>query len=114
MYLSSFLTDQLLCLLSVFLLFRGVDNGGIGTFHGVKNCYGSADTAVSSGDESFLTSKFASCFVGLIPSIVCGKLIIDGIWTSQLVLFARRILMRDRGLMTLRLLGFDRRQNLDS
>lgn len=70
------------------------------TYHSVENCNGTTDSAVSSGDESFLASELASSFVKLIAASGGWELVVHRCLAGHLMLFAWNwILLGDRNLV---------------
>ena len=101
--LAPFLTDELLSLESVFLFVGSIDDGGVGTLHGIEDGDCSADTAVTSGDEGLHARELAGRFVELVAAVSGGELVVDRIRTLHFVLFAWGRLVGYRDFMAWRI-----------
>lgn len=77
--LATLLLDETLGLLSILLLLWEVDNGGLGSLHGVENGNGTSDTRVSTGDQSFAAHELLCSNIWLESSVDGWELIIDGL-----------------------------------
>lgn len=67
--LASLLLHESDGLLSILLLLWQVDDRALCALHGVQDGYRTADTTVTSGDESLLAAKFSSSEVWLVATI---------------------------------------------
>lgn len=77
--LATLLLDKTFGLLGILLLLWEVDNGGLGSFHGVEDSNGTSDTRVSTSDQSLAAHELLCSNIWLESAVDGWELVIDGL-----------------------------------
>lgn len=96
--------DLLLGLLRILLLDFEVGDQAVGALHGEENSNGTANTGVTSSDNSLLALKLAGSLVKLEAAIFGREVLVHRFRALLLALETRRLLMGDGDLETFLLL----------
>lgn len=86
--LGSVLLGLLLAVLGVLLFLRKVDNQDVGSsLHGEQDCGGTANTTVTTSDDSVLALELACSLVELLSAVRSWEIVVDGV-RAHVILFA--------------------------